>query len=171
MRAMAYALKVACTIVALLVTIGQARADGLLGGPYRFYGFVPGRTCNDGGGGNGRCLTVIRIGHLVVGKQDWYLRWTSKATSPLSYRQASANDPWHNMQVTCALFGAGVRCTGVYPQVYYIYGLKVIRRFTLTPDGTVRLDNLGDGSSADPGPSYGAIINDIATVTPVPVPQ
>ena len=46
-------------------------------------------------------------------------------------------------------------CTTIYPQVYAIYGLQVIRKFTVRPDGSVRMDNVGDGSSTDPGPSYG----------------
>jgi hypothetical protein len=170
MRAMIYPLWVIFTLVALLATTCPSDADGVLGGAYRFYGFPFGRPCDDGGAGNGRCLTVIRIGHLVLGEQDWYIRWTSKPTAPLAYRQASANDPWHITHVTCAPYNAGLRCTTVYPQVFARYGLKVTRQFTLTPDGTVRLDNLGDGSSADPGPSYGTIINDISTVTTLPLP-
>jgi hypothetical protein len=157
-------------VAVIVLAVATSETDSLLGGAYRFYGFPPGRPCDDGGAGNGRCLTVIRIGHLVVGEQDWYIRWTSEATAPLAYRAVSANDPWHTTHVTCAPYAAGLRCTTVYPQVFARYGLKVIRQFTLNPDGTVRLDNLGDGSSADPGPSYGAVINDIATVTTLPLP-
>jgi hypothetical protein len=157
-------------VVALFATIGISHADGVLGGPYRYHGFAPRRLCDDGGAGNGRCLTVIRIGHLVIGDQDWYIRWTSKPTSPLSYRQNSADDPWHTTHVTCARANAGLLCTTVYPQVYYRYGLKVTREFTITPDGDVRLDNVGDGSSSDPGPSYGMIIDDIAAITTQPLP-
>jgi hypothetical protein len=167
MRTMTYPVRILAGLFLLLAMAGISRAGESDAG-YRFYAF-PLSSCDDGGMGNGRCMTVIRIGNVIAGKQDWSIRWTSKPTSPLAYRQVSANDPWFKTHATCESTKGGLLCTTIFPQAIALYGLYVTRVFTVTPDGNVRLDFASgrDGLVS----MYGTIIDDIGSITKLPVPQ
>jgi hypothetical protein len=161
----------------------EAVPEVVHGGPgYRYFAF-PASGCDDGGIGVGRCTTVVAIGKLEPGTQDWYVRWSSAAAT---YRNVAFRDAWHSMSATCVAIADGMSCKTVLPNdvPYYYFRAARDREFQVTRGGTKVVliyaprsifGGVGGSSSSGGSPFLPQVTEgvgiDISSITNMPLPQ